>query len=502
MLTLCAYERYCRIRRHENSSSDVLDTSVRTPHVVSFKWYGFTLLLFALGLLSKPMAVTLPFLLLLLDYWPLERFAMDNLRFTIWQLVREKIPFIVLSIVASALTMWGQEKSVEALDSVPVTLRFGNAVLSYVAYIGQLFWPTQLAAFYPHPRSIGAWQVTLATLLLITVSTFCCLNGRKHRYLAVGWFWYLGMLVPTIGIIQVGTFARADRYTYLSQIGLCMLIVWTATELSAHLRHRCQTLLHLKQSLAAVTLGTVGCVVLMALTVRAKAQVSTWRDSDTLWTHALASTRNNAVAENNVGHVLFQKNDLSEAILHFEKALQIKPHYHDARYNLATVQLQRGQFDNAIAQLRYLLQTRPDDADVRNNLGNALAQTGNLPEAIMEYQRTLQLEPHRAETLNNLAWVLATAPEPSLRNGKQAIALAEHANRLTRAESPLILHTLAAACAETGQFQEAIQNVSRAIQLAQNESRADLVEQFFIELKCYEAARPFHQTKGEAQAHP
>jgi tetratricopeptide (TPR) repeat protein len=247
--------------------------------------------------------------------------------------------------------------------------------------------------------------------------------------------------------VRVGQFVRADRYTYLSQIGLYLLLTWAAADLCAGWRHR------------RVVLGGCATIILVALIFCARVQTSYWRNSESLWTHTLACTSDNAIAHNNLGNTLLQKGNVDEAITHYQMALQIRPHYAEAHYNL----------------------------------GNILLQKGNVDEAITHYQKALQINPDYAEAQNNLAWVLATALPASLRNGHQAVELAQQANQLDGGENPIILRTLAAAYAEAGRFSDAQRSAQKAMALARAAGQSDLVEQLNGELKLYTAGLPFHQ---------
>jgi protein O-mannosyl-transferase len=530
MLTIGAYVRYAR-------------------RPWSPAGYGLVALLFALGLMCKPMLVTLPLVLLLLDYWPLKRFTQPGVRFVPWRLVVEKVPLLALSGAACLATLFAQTLALSSFEQISLPLRAGNALISYVTYLGQMFWPSGLAVLYPFAaRDIGIAGVVLSLVVLAGISTGVFVLRRRHPYLLTGWLWYLGMLVPVIGLVQVGTQARADRYTYLPQIGLYLLLTWAAADLCAGWRHR------------GVVLGGCASSILVALIFCARAQTAYWQDSESLWTHTLACTTNNNIAHNNLGIALFEKgrvdeavvqyqkaleiepdyadadynlgnaffqqgrldeaiaqwqkvlkiqpddaqvhNDLGfalfekghvdEAVTHYEKALGIKPDYTEAHNNLGIALAQKGRLDEAIAQYQMALQIKPDDAEVHNNLGIAFAQKGRLDETITHYQKALQIKPDYLEVQNNLAWVLATAPQASLRNGNQAVKLAQQANRLAGGENPIILQTLAAAYAEAGRFSEAVATVQQALPLAGSPADTELASRLRKALSLYQAGIPFH----------
>ena len=305
MLTLAAYIRY-----------------VRAP---SPGRYFFVAMIFALGLMSKPMLVTLPFVLLLLDYWPLRRFDKGtqftgrgiaswlNQRPSYQQLFLEKTPLLVLSGLSCLLTIWAQDQATGSLEQLPFTWRLNNAVVSYIEYVRQTFWPVRLAVFYPHPNNeLPIWQVTLATALLLLISAMAILLRKKRPYVFTGWFWYVGMLVPVIGIVQIGEQGHADRYTYLPHIGLFLLIVWTAADLA--------TTWHLRREY----LWLVPATTIAVLSYLAAAQTSFWKNSEGLWDHALSVTSNNDFAHNNLGFLYLRRGELDKAISHFETALKIR----------------------------------------------------------------------------------------------------------------------------------------------------------------------------------
>jgi tetratricopeptide (TPR) repeat protein len=354
-------------------------------------------------------------------------------------------------------------------------------MISYVAYLGQMLWPSGLAVLYPFKlESINGTSIAVSVIVLAGLSMGFFALRRRCPYLLIGWLWYLIMLAPVIGIVQVGGQARADRYTYLPQIGLYLLLTWAMADVCAGWRHR------------RVMLGGLSAVILGVLVGCARAQVAYWQNSETLWTHTLACTSDNVGAHVNLGNALLKKGELDQAITQFQSALQINPYFARTYYNLGNAFRKEGRLDAAIAYYQKALQLEPDYTEACYNLGNAFLQTGRTVEAISYYQKTVLINPDYVEGLNNLAWVLATSPQASLRNGNQAVGLAQRANQLTGNGNPIVLATLAAAYAETGQFSNAAETARRALQLPQARSNPALADAIQSQLKLYQTGRPFH----------
>ena len=519
MLTLGAYVRY-----------------VRAPSIGRYVAVAF---LFALGLMSKPMLVTLPFVLLLLDYWPLGRFEKSSsakrkskIRFwldrqPIWRrLILEKIPLLALSAGSCVATLLAQSQRAGSIDQLPLMWRVSNAFASYVTYVWEMFWPAGLAVFYPHPNNrLPIWEIILAIAFLIVVTATALILRKKRPYILTGWFWYLGMFVPVIGFVQVGEQAHADRYTYLPQIGLYLLITWAATDLTAFWRRR----------RAFLVIGTV--VTIAVLSYRAFIQTSYWKNSENLWTHALSVTSNNDVAHNNLGFLFLRRGELDQAISHFQTALNIRSsnaeaHYNlgaalihnnlgnalarkgfsdeaishyqeavrlrtdyaDAHYNFGSVLLQQGRIDEAIAHWQKALAIQPYDGDVHTSLGNALLEKGLVKEAINHYQQALEIAPQDVLSRNNLAWILATSSDASIRNGAKAVVLAEQAVQLSGSKNPIFFRTLAASYAEEGRFSEALAAAERGMEMAAVQGNGSLVNALESEIALYRARSPLRET--------
>jgi tetratricopeptide (TPR) repeat protein len=352
--------------------------------------------------MCKPTVVTLPFVLILLDYWPLRRFGEDT-ETTFETFVRrarglliEKIPFFILSAGSCAATLLAQESAVMAIRQLSIGDRIGNAMVSYVTYIGQMFWPAGLALFYPYPPGhVNVGQVVFACLLFVVISVNFFLWRRRAPFLWMGWLWFLGMLVPMIGLIQVGEQARADRYTYLSQIGLYILVTWGTMKLfQAWSRGR--------EALAIIAL-----LIVVGLAGRSYAQTSFWRDSETLWKQTLAHTTNNYIAENNLAKAVMLKGKLDEAAFHFRKALELCRNCPEVYNNLGHVLARKGEWAEAATAYQHAVREWPQpNAHYNNNLGISLAKIGKTGEAVEQFQQALQIDPDYREAHSNLAVLL------------------------------------------------------------------------------------------------
>ncbi len=477
MLTLLTYFRYVRVR--------------------SIGHYLTVLFMFALGLMCKPMLVTLPFVLLVLDYWPLGRIRGQKSDVSghenLVMLVVEKIPLVGLSAISSVVTFLAQRGAVGWTEQLPVLARINNAVVTYAAYMWQMLWPVKLAVFYPHPESrLPLWEIILCLLLLIGITAAAVVLRKSRPYFITGWLWYLGMLVPVIGLVQVGWQGRADRYTYLPQIGLYIAITWGIADVTAAWRWQRKIL----------TAGTA--IVVGLLSWGASVQASYWRDSETLFTHALAVTSNNDVAENNLGIVFLQKGNLDEAISLLQAAVDLRPENSPAHENLAKAFLQKGQVTDALVHYRRLLELQPDNIEVHNIVGTVLIQRGQAREAVEEWQKVLAIQPDNGNAMSNLAWVFATSPDDSLRDGAKAVQLAEQAMRISGGRIPIIFRTLAAAYAENGRFSEAIQTAQRGIELANSRGNSGLATELQSNIVLYQERQPLRDpslTNGSSSPH-
>jgi tetratricopeptide (TPR) repeat protein len=353
--------------------------------------------LFALGLMAKQMIVTLPCVLLLLDYWPLGRFARKpgeggGSPAVFLRLVVEKLPLFALSIASCVQSLMARTPEPGGMIAGTHTswLRTGNALVSYLVYTGQMFYPVKLAVFYPFPAAVPAWQAAGALAAMAGVSVAAFVWRRKQPAFLAGWFWYAGMMAPVAGFIRLGKEAHADRYTYLPQIGLYIAVTWLAAGACARLKHR------------HVALGGAAAAVVCALMIAAFHQTFYWRDSTTLWNHTLECTHDNFIALNHLGAALAEQGVTQEAIPLYREALRITPAYPDALYNLGSALLVQGQTEEAIAQFRETLRIDPAYADAHNNLGVALAGQGKTEEAIAEFHEALRYNPGNAAARGNL----------------------------------------------------------------------------------------------------
>jgi Flp pilus assembly protein TadD len=398
LLALIFYTRY--VQKAE-SRKQKAETGGRIPssilHPPSSPAYCLSLGCFALGLLSKPMLVTWPFVLLLLDWWPLNR--IPDFRFPISDLKRllaEKIPFFVLAAVLSCVTFVVQKQggSVVESETLPLGARAGNALVSYCRYLGKLFWPTDLAVFYPHPGYWPPAQVLLAGLLLAVISALFFVQRRRHPFLLMGWLWFCGMLVPMIGLVQTGQQSMADRHTYIPSLGVLILTTWGVYDLTRHWRYQ------------MITLSAAGSAVIILCMGMTRQQLAYWQDSETLFRHALEVTENNYIAHKNLGDALNNKGQIDGAISQYKEVIQLRPSFVGAYNNLGVALGNKGQTDEEISQFQEAIRRKPDYAEAHNNLGTALGNKGLTDEAIRQYQEAIRLKPDYAEAHNNLGAAL------------------------------------------------------------------------------------------------
>ena len=631
MLTLAAYVSY-----------------VRRPW--SLARYMAVVVLFALGLMAKPMLVTLPLVLMLLDYWPLGRMALPSKSWggscaaapgaavqlppqrkkngpVPWRLVVEKLPLLALSAASCVATSVAQRAALARFDLLPLGSRAANALVSCVAYMGQFFYPVGLAVFYPHlGDELPIGKIVGASLLLAVITVGVAVCWRRRPWLPVGWFWYLGMLVPAIGLVQVGAQSMADRYTYLPQIGLVIGLAWGAKGVVGAWPYR------------AWLYGVASAVAVAALMGCTWQQTTFWSSTEALWNHDLSCTVPSSLAHynlgtflfaegrideaighyretldikpnlveghNNLGIALVRRGDFAEAMAHYRRALELKPDFEEAYGNLGLALFRQGHLAEAIEQYEKALKLKPDDAktrcslgealihlgrsaeaieqyekalksqpdhaeahsnlglllagagrgdeavahyqkaleikpnyaDAHNNLGLWLAgagrvdeavahyrkalelnpalaiahqnlaitffQRGKMPEAIGQWREVIRLQPENSFALNQLARMLATNPEGSVRNGREAVEVAQRAVALTGGREASALDTLAAAQAEAGRFAEAVDTAGRALALASGQNNAVLAGALRTRIKLYQEHSPYRESGQPSPPRP
>jgi tetratricopeptide (TPR) repeat protein len=417
--------------------------------------------IFAAGLLAKPMLVTLPFVLLLLDWWPLGRLR-D--RATAIALVREKLPLFALAAAVSVLTVVAQRSAgalAATLASTPLAYRAGNAAISYVTYLWKTVWPTGLAVFYPAPAHLSAWDALGAALVLVSISVAVAVAWRRRPFLAVGWLWFLGTLVPVIGLVRQGDQAMADRFTYLPAIGLYVMVAWGALSVPGLRRNGA-----LRTAGPGAMLATAAAATLVALLVVTAAQIPHWQNSLALFSHAVAVTRDNHVAHSNLGIALTERGRHDEAMAHYARAVAIAPGYAKAHLNLGRALARAGRGPEAEAEYAEAVRLDPGSAVAAYNLGLARAERGALDAAIAEYRRALAIEPRYAKAANNLGWALAA-------KGDASAAVAAYERALAIDPALVAAHNnLAVTLADLGRMDEAIQHATAAVTLAPTEPRA------------------------------
>jgi hypothetical protein len=426
--------------------------------------YLLVVLVFGLGLMSKPMLVTLPFVLLLLDYWPLGRFRWRHERrgqalppcnslklscgkFSAWHLAIEKIPLLVVAASSSVVAFVAQRGAgaMKPGQVLPLDFRISNAIVSYIRYVGKTFYPRHLAVLYLHPHyGWSRWQIAACFVILIVVS-IVAICATRRRYLAVGWLWYIGTLVPVIGLVQVGAQAMADRYTYLPSIGINIIVAWGAADIFAKRRYR------------KIWLGASAGLLLIILLAWTRIQVRYWQNELTLFGHAVEVTERNYVMHANYGIVLRKDGQFEEAIQQSAKALQISRKNYQPLENLALSHYMLGKVDLAITY----------------------------------WYKALEFDSDWLSPLNSLAWVLATTDDKNLQNPRDAVKFAVKACELTNYQNAGAMDTLAAAYAAAGRFAEAVETAEKAIKLATSANDKKLTLEIQKRLQLYRAGQPY-----------
>jgi len=449
--------------------------------------YVTTLLLFAASLASKPMLVTLPLVFLLLDYWPLNRIPDLRDGKVLWNRLREKVPLFVLSVASSAVTVAAQRAggALSDVENVPLTLRTANAAISYWRYIGKMLWPRELSIFYTYPSleggagwSAGLTAAAVAGLIVATVLVFMA----RRRWAVIGWLWFLGTLVPVIGLVQVGRQAMADRYTYLPLVGLFIMLAWAGGEVCARFANR--------RALRAAT-AVAAALTVAACATGTRRQVGYWQDSITLFEHALTIAPDASSVHNNLGVELVLVRDWDRAEHHFQRARDIAPESPEAYFNLGRLLAGRGRSAKAAENLKRAAEIQPDRAASHFHLGLALRQDGRPEEAVLHLREAVRLDPTWVAALNQAAWLLATSSDAAVRDPATALRLADRAAELTEYRDPNTLDSLAAAFAASGRFDRAVETATVAQRLAAAQGNQRKAAALGRRLEAYRRGKPW-----------
>jgi protein O-mannosyl-transferase len=524
MLTFWTYVNYVSGARCQVSGGEA-NAKGQMPKAKTLQpclWYWLTLLCFALGLLSKPMLVTLPFVLLLLDYWPLKRVSgvtyqvsgadalSTNLtpRTSHLTLLVEKLPLLALAVGSCGLTIWAQRQvgAIKTGDELAIPWRLANAAVAYVGYVGQLFFPYRLAAYYPHPATGLPLLEIVGAVLVLALVTVAVFRGRRFGYLPVGWLWYLGMLVPVIGLVQVGAQAHADRYTYLPQIGLALIIAFGLADFSSRWSRS-----------AKLTLAMAGAAGLAVLASCSWRQTQYWRNSETLWTRALKCNPRSSWIEKVLGDLLSDQGRLDEAMAYYRRGAEISPNYAGLRLNFGNALYRVSRFAEARRELEAAIQADPKMTDAHISLGVVLFLQEETDLAIRHFQKALALNPNHPAALSDLGVVLerlgrtdeaialyrrALSVNPSftdahhnlarllLGRGRAAEAIPHYEQALKANPNDVTLRgDLAEALARSGQFEQAVTELQQALALLGPEQET-VAQKLRDRLKDYQAGQP------------
>jgi len=518
LLTLLAYVKAvtsdgCQVTRTNSTLSPV------TRHPSPFYWLA--LVFFSLGLMAKPMLVTLPFVMLLLDYWPLRRVPGVECRTSsVLRLVLEKWPFFLLTIISCVVTFLVQRhgEAVMTIQQFPLHLRVANALIACERYLGKTFWPSNLAILYPLPNHLS-WIRAMAATAIGLLGGISWLIWRIHRpypYLLVGWLWFLGMLVPVIGLVQVGSAGMADRYTYFPLVGVFIAVAFGVRDLA-----------NWHQFPKAVVAAAAALILALCL-ILTENQLRYWYDSESLFAHTLAATGGeNPNARINYGAALEQKGRLAEALVQYREVERMAPDNIEARYNIGNLLDKMGRPEEALPELRQAVQINPKSPAFHDSLGAVLVELGRFDEAtnqlteaerldpaypaahfdmgklllkqgrdsgaIDEFRAALRLDPDNFQILAYTAHVLAAHENPQIRDGKTALMLAATANALTGGAQPFVLDALGMACAETGDFTNALEVTQRAFDLA-TAAKMSKLEPLQQRLQLYKNHQPWRES--------
>jgi Tfp pilus assembly protein PilF len=503
LLTLLAYTRF------------VEGSKVQSPKSKVF--YVVALLMFALGLMAKPMVVTLPFVMVLLDYWPLKRVKVQASGSRVQSLVLEKIPFFALAAASCVITFLAQHGggAVASLEKVPLHYRLENVPVAYAGYLLKMIWPARLAIFYPL-NAVSRLEFAAAAAAMVVISGLVWRARRSCPYWLVGWLWFLGTLVPVIGLVQVGGAALADRYTYFPSIGIFLAVALGVRDGAERFQ------------ISKPIVGAVAGLALAACLVLTHRQLNFWQDDITLFRHAIAVTKNNdtahlnlgfalekaglkneALAEyraalkldpdraethNNLANLLDDTSHPDEALAEYQEALRINPNHVASHNNYGTLLVELGRFDEAMQQYADAARLDPADWHPPYLTGKALLKAGRDPEAISYFRQAVRLDPNNPHVLTYLAQVLASDENPQVRDGRAAYSLASKANDLTGGVQPAMLDALAMAYAELGRFSDAQQAAQDAVKLATTYDMTNDTAVIGQRLLLYQNSQPFRQS--------
>ena len=493
LLTLLAYAKYAMENCHRS--------------------FWLALIFFALGLMSKPMLVTLPFVMLLLDFWPVQRFHAS----TVQRLFIEKIPFFALSAISCIVTFLAQRgiAAVASLEQVPLNYRLENTLVAYTSYLLKTVWPANLAVIYPLPKEISGITVVASAAVLIFISTAVWRGCRTGPYLLVGWLWFLGTLVPVIGLVQVGSAALADRYTYFPLIGIFIAAVFGVRDLAERFQF------------PKIILPAASVLILGACLSLTERQLSCWRDSESLFTHAIAVTKNNAIALMGLGAALHVQGRFDEALVYYHEADRLETGRYEIHSNMANILDEKGhpqealaeylealwlepkmpllhcavgetltelgRFDEALDELTNAAQLDPAYAPPHFDMAKVFLKQGRDADAIEQFRAALRLDPDNSQILTCDAQVLAADENSEIRDGKTALILAIKANVITGGTQPFALDALGMAYAENGDFTNAVEVVQREIELA-TAAKLKNLEPLQQRLELYKSHQPWRES--------
>ena len=551
LLALLAYTRYAQRRLKVESREPMVKSSVPAPG--SRLWtldHALALFFFALSLMSKPMLVTLPFVMLLLDFWPLQRSP------PFWRLVFEKWPFFVLVAVSCIITFLAQHHGgmVVSLEEIPLPYRLDNVPLAYTRYLVKMLWPVHLAIFYPLPKTISPPAAVAAMAVLLATSAAVWFGRKRGPYGLVGWLWFLGTMVPVIGLVQVGYAAIADRYTYFPSIGIFIALTFAIRDWANRLQF------------PSTVLTTAAVLILGGYVALTENQLRCWRDDESLFSHAISVTKDNEPAHLSLGlayemegrkadalaeyrialklnpyrlktysdlaHLLADSGHTNEALAELHEALRLNPEDAPSHDSLANLLADSGHPNEALAEFREAVRINPKSAALHNNLGAMLVELGRFDEAMEHYaaaarldpagwrapyltgkallkqgrdleaiphfRQALQIDPDNLQVLLYLAQVLASDENPKVRDGRAALALASSANALTGGTQPAMLDVLAMACAEQGHFDDAQKAAQEALNLTKTSGMTNAATVIRQRLQLYQNHQPFRQSFANA----